>query len=125
MMVSDLISRAAAIESFTGKPPEYYHTSYIVGELNSVPAIDAMPVVHGRWKDNGNGTVSCNCCATWFPKTRESQLIFCGYCGAKMDESCVNCACYEEEWEYCFRLGTHVPKDGHCENYRDELPKEK
>lgn len=44
------------------------------------------PVIHGRWKDNGNGTVSCNCCATWFPKIRESQLQFCGYCGAKMDE---------------------------------------
>lgn len=34
-----------------------------------------------------------------------------------MTESCMNCACYEEEWEYCFRLGTHVLKDGYCENY--------
>ena len=55
--------------------------------VKTIPhTVDAVPVVHGRWKDNGNGTVSCNCCATWFPKTRESQLLFCGYCGAKMDE---------------------------------------
>lgn len=39
---------------------------------------------------------------------------------------CENCACYEAEWEYCFRLGTHAPKDGYCQNYREELklPKE-
>ena len=46
--MNDLISRAEAIKAFTGKPPEYYHTSYIVSELNSVPAVDAVPVVHGR-----------------------------------------------------------------------------
>jgi len=47
--MSDLISRTAAIGAFTGKPPEYYHTSYIVSELNSVPAVDAVPVI--RCKD--------------------------------------------------------------------------
>lgn len=36
--MDDLISSAAAIESFSGKPPEYYHTSYIIGELNSAPS---------------------------------------------------------------------------------------
>ena len=46
--MADLISRAAAIKAFIGKPPEYYHTSYIVGELNCVPAVDAVPVVHCR-----------------------------------------------------------------------------
>lgn len=43
--MADLISRAAAMGAFMGKPPEYYHTSYIVGELNCVPAVDAVPVV--------------------------------------------------------------------------------
>ena len=38
---------------------------------------------------------------------------------------CENCACYEEEWEYCFRSGIHVPKDGYCKNYRNEMSKEK
>lgn len=36
-------------------------------------------------------------------------------------ECCENCACYETEWEYCFRLGAHAPKDGYCKNYREEL----
>ena len=47
--MTDLISRTAAIKAFTGKPPEYYHTSYIVGELNDIPAVDVVPVV--RCKD--------------------------------------------------------------------------
>lgn len=43
-----------------------------------------------------------------------------------MTESCINCACYEEEREYCFRLGARVLKNGYCQNYREELklPKE-
>ena len=47
--MTDFISRAVAIKAFTGKPPEYYHTSYIVSELNDIPAVDAVPVV--RCKD--------------------------------------------------------------------------
>lgn len=47
--MSDLISRAAAMHAFMGKPPGYHHTSYIVGELNCLPSIDAVPVV--RCKD--------------------------------------------------------------------------
>ena len=45
----DLISRAEAIGAFTGNPPDYYSTSYIVSELSSVPAVDAVPVI--RCKD--------------------------------------------------------------------------
>ena len=39
----------------------------------------------GSWKDNGNGTISCSECGTWFPKEREPYLCFCGWCGAKME----------------------------------------
>lgn len=46
--MDDLISRSAAIKAFTGKPPEYYHTSYIVGELNCLPAVNAIPVIRCR-----------------------------------------------------------------------------
>ena len=38
----------------------------------------------GTWKDNGNGTISCSECGTWFPKEREPYLCFCGWCGARM-----------------------------------------
>lgn len=41
-MTNDLISRKAAIELFSTKPPEYYHTSYIMDELDRLPAIDAI-----------------------------------------------------------------------------------
>lgn len=37
---------------------------------------------------------------------------------------CKDCAYYEEEWEYCFRNGSHTPKGGYCRYYRDEPPKE-
>lgn len=48
--MDDLISRSAAIKAFTGKPPEYYHTSYIVGELNCLPAVNAIPVEWLEWR---------------------------------------------------------------------------
>lgn len=48
--MDDLISRKAAIGAFTGKPPEYYHTSYIVGELNCLPAVNAIPVEWLEWR---------------------------------------------------------------------------
>ena len=40
----------------------------------------------GTWKDNGNGTISCSECSTWFPKEREPYLCFCGWCGARMHD---------------------------------------
>ena len=65
--MADLISREAAIKAFTSKPPEYYHTSYIVGELNCVPAVDAVPVVR------------CRDCKYWeMPRT--AYRIKFGYC---------------------------------------------
>lgn len=89
--MDDLISRTAAIEAFDDERVDRNYGDVspesVIEVIKSIPAVDAMPVIHGRWKDNGNGTVSCNCCATWFPKIRESQLQFCGYCGAKMDDN--------------------------------------
>lgn len=60
--------------------------TFVMEKIDNAPTIDVMPVVHGHWIDNGDETVRCCWCATWFPKTRKSQLLFCGYCGAKMDE---------------------------------------
>lgn len=39
----------------------------------------------GKWIDNGNGTISCSECGTWFPKERVPFLYLCGCCGAKME----------------------------------------
>jgi hypothetical protein len=83
----DLISRASAIKTFTGKPPEYYHTGYIVSELKGIPAVEAVPVVHGWWIDENpddslDPRMRCSVCAGV-----ESPLIkwhYCPNCGAKM-----------------------------------------
>lgn len=82
--MTNLISRKAAMDVFMGKPPGYYHTSYIVGEINSLPSVKAEPVKRGRWIDMGDATVVCSEC--------NNQIIgdldydFCPNCGAKMEE---------------------------------------
>ena len=40
----DLISRKAATDDFMEKPFDYYHTSYIVGKLNCIPSVPAVPL---------------------------------------------------------------------------------
>lgn len=62
-----------------------YKAKDVYEGLHSIPSADVVPVVHGQWKDNKNGTVSCSRCSTWFQKERVPYLRFCGYCGAKMD----------------------------------------
>lgn len=91
--MADLISRAEAIGAFMGKPPEYYHTSYIVGELNCIPAVDAAPVVHARWLECEDGWGDCHyqcseCGCEWCLNDgtpEENGMKFCPRCGAKMD----------------------------------------
>lgn len=90
---NDLISRGAAIDAV------YYKPSYkmAIEVLKEVPAIDAAPVVHGRWvKMTGmmppeyHGHYMCSNCE-WHMKglrnswTREEELSYCPNCGAKMD----------------------------------------
>jgi DNA-directed RNA polymerase subunit RPC12/RpoP len=87
----------ALMHRFMDKPPDYYHTSYIVGEINTTPTVDVVPVVRGRWvKMTGmmppeyHGHYECSECQ-WHMKglrnswTREEELSYCPNCGAKMD----------------------------------------
>lgn len=90
--MDDLISMAAAIKAFTGKPPEYYHTSYIVSELKGIPAVNAVPVVHARWRELKDGSEECTNCLGLCPhqENYNGDIIFnfgceyCPWCGAKM-----------------------------------------
>lgn len=109
--MADLISRAAAIaevmqmvkahehEIFRG---ELLHYTGIKSMLELQPAVDAVPVAHGRWiKMTGmlptqyHGHYMCSECQwhmgglrnSW---TREEELTFCPNCGAKMDEEEAN-----------------------------------
>lgn len=69
--MTDLISRAVAIKAFTGKPPEYYATSYIVGELKDIPAVDAVPVVR------------CKDCRYWDKDDSDRELCMCKVLGTR------------------------------------------
>ena len=80
------------VQSFDPMNEEYYHNEMTVEQAldfatdeGCPPIVAAIPVIHAWWKDKGNETVSCSRCATWFPKERKPYLLYCGYCGAKMD----------------------------------------
>ena len=66
------------MDVFMGKPPDFYHTSYIVGEINCLPSVEAVPVVHGRWIDE-----CCSECGQYV--YRGDSRNYCPNCGAKMD----------------------------------------
>lgn len=79
--MADLIGRKAAMDVFMGKPPGYYHTSYIVGELNSLPSVDAEPVKRGRWTEE-------DCCSECGQYVYHGDMRnFCPRCGAKNAEA--------------------------------------
>ena len=67
---------------------------YLREIIESVPAADVVPVVHGRWDDFGRYTfpsgasaVRCtNCgCALTESEYRLNNWNYCPVCGAKMD----------------------------------------
>ena len=73
-------------------------TSVPLAIIKGVPAIDAAPVVHGRWtRSDDNSSVSCSECHMPLAKTRVKyadigyegycfiQTKYCPHCGAKMD----------------------------------------
>ena len=91
--MSDLISRKAAMDAFMGKPPEYYHTSYIVGELNSLPSVDAETVIHCKdcrycfdfvdtkvpWNETcGEGFHCAENDYDYYPAYYDARTYFCG-----------------------------------------------
>ena len=46
--------------------------------------IDKIECHTRNWKDNGNETISCPHCGTWFPKEREPYMKYCGFCGKRI-----------------------------------------
>ena len=106
--MDDLISRAAAIEAMRecwrrvnqfAKPFEANRIMDCIRAVKELPAVDAVPVVHGRWKsysvphwtkrydDNGDPEYKyhneyvCSIC-------RRRTIVcenYCSRCGARMD----------------------------------------
>ena len=54
----------------------------VVQYLNTLPAVDAVEVVHGRWKGAGMGDYFCSLCSE---VVSGNEHNFCPNCGAKMD----------------------------------------
>lgn len=90
-MQNDLISRSALREKLVNLEPRGYAVSFagqaMLRELAAAPAIDATPVVHGRWELGV--PVTCSACGK--PAAEHDSPIsfwespYCPWCGAKMD----------------------------------------
>lgn len=94
--MDDLIRRAAAIEAILG-------SFNAIRAIEELPAVDAVPVVHGRWLDERPTTyirkVKCSVCnglapficrsADYYGRNMHGDFAktkYCSCCGAKMDD---------------------------------------
>lgn len=82
--MKDLISRGKLLDSL---PKNDTVLSLDVRRIVvDAPAVDAVPVVHGRWLNNGiHGSVLCRCSECHYDAAAYS-FRYCPMCGAKMDE---------------------------------------
>lgn len=83
MSNSDLISREAAIEAILGS----FNAIKAIEELH---AVDAVPVVHARWKRSNdfNGYCHCSACHNVYIDPdwiKGGKWQYCPCCGAIMD----------------------------------------
>lgn len=82
--MSDLISRAYVLAEYDRQhqgPPGGARKI-----MEEAPAVDAVPVVHGRWtyfNCVGNGRYQCSECQHWVDAGLDRN--YCANCGAKMD----------------------------------------
>ena len=101
--MDDLISRAAAIEYLMTNMGWHDEDGYTVDDadekraiitdlVNGVPAVDAVPVVHARWRELKDGSEECTNCLGLCPheENYNGDIIsnfdceYCPWCGAKM-----------------------------------------
>lgn len=81
--MAEYIKREAVIDLITRR---YENPEICTQEINSIPAADVAPVVHGRWVDG-----KCSNCGVDIPTDDshdaifENECHFCYYCGAMMD----------------------------------------
>ena len=91
----DLISRKALTEKAWEADTQCGYVQVVdVGDIENAPAVDAAPMVHGRWIVFNDGTpenpqrdhMKCSVCG-WYWSIPEHRKVFlyCPHCGAKMD----------------------------------------
>ena len=84
--MTELIKRDDALEAIkTAELGKEYD------EVEKVPSVNAMPVVHGRWKDYPDcGVTVCSACGwsieeCFYDPTTLKPYPYCPNCGARMD----------------------------------------
>lgn len=83
--MAEYIKREAMIDLITRR---YENSEICTQEINSIPAADVAPVVHGRWE---NGNPICPVCGEDKFKNLDADIWcdwlpdYCPNCGAKMD----------------------------------------
>lgn len=92
--MSDLISRSALKKYMRDYKWEFVYQSDFAKAIEMVdcaPAVDAVPVVHGRWLpriDNDTPMHECSVCGARVVKELyeyENPNLYCYRCGARMD----------------------------------------
>ena len=85
--MAEYIKREAVIDLITRR---YENPEICTQEINSIPAADVAPVVHGRWEWLGPNRLvtDCMCGTCSVCKVRSKYIVntmLCPNCGAKMD----------------------------------------
>lgn len=81
----DLISRAELLNDLSYCAPELWQDEeYVKAKIMKQPAVDAVPVVHGRWIEDNYGYFHCSECGFEWDES-EVTSKYCPDCGAKMD----------------------------------------
>lgn len=126
--MDDLISRAAAIDALTDTNLKRNVDSLCDGDMNrtrraaqrviaQLPAVDAVPVIHGEWVEEPDreGHYHCSACGVVWGVSAMA-MKHCPNCTAKMTNSPLwdmEDEAATEMTQYCERYGpTYNPEDG-------------
>ena len=100
--MSDLISRSALLAKMK-QTSRYFAVKF---DIEEAPAVDAVPVVHGRWEIKWNAEF-----VDPFGETDEIPSAVCPFCGH--EEFYV---AYDDDWakphNYCPNCGAKMDGDG-------------
>lgn len=86
-----MIDADALREIWVCQPGHDFEPSSFVYSIDNAPTIDAVPVVHGRWKDYPDcGVTVCSACGwsieeCFYDPTTLKPYPYCPNCGARMD----------------------------------------
>lgn len=94
--MAEYITKKAAINAVENAPIELFQSEWeeIEEAINTAPAADVVPVVHGRWIQVDSTKCRCSHCdiialIALYP---HGDKNFCPNCGAKMDGGADNAA---------------------------------